>query len=365
MISKNSTGLTLGNYSIPGSSADELRKGYTGYEKDSESGLDFAEARYYNATHGRYTSVDPLTASVETKDPQTFNRYSYVLNSPYKFIDPLGLLPVSATTKCNFQCRVMDAINNGGKLSEADYALAAFHIQNGTALAYAFLNASYAAIGRQNANQSPATAQQNEGTNYPANPNAPVPGSTYFEAPTFAELTQLKEDSNPGATAALQILENTRNAESIYNNFTVYQRAAFVNTIAAIADAKLSLDGVKHEGFYTGGKKSNAFGVILSGVTKENLDGHGLGKSGFLGLGGRRSPGDIKFASLEASRLKGRPGNRVAFDVDLYNPKSGIKNFIKHLGEVGFNSRNGFTTQPADVARALTARGVISGVRTR
>ena len=55
-------------------SAEETRKGYTGYEKDSESGLDFAQARYYNAVHGRFTSVDPLTASASIRNPQTFNR---------------------------------------------------------------------------------------------------------------------------------------------------------------------------------------------------------------------------------------------------------------------------------------------------
>jgi len=74
----------------------ETRKGYTGYERDGESGLDFAQARYYNASHGRFTSVDPLVASAEIKNPQTFNRYAYVLNSPYKFSDPLGLLPQSS-----------------------------------------------------------------------------------------------------------------------------------------------------------------------------------------------------------------------------------------------------------------------------
>ncbi len=52
-----------------------------------------AQARYYNPKHGRFTSVDPLTASANVKNPQTFNRYSYVLNSPYKFTDPLGLIP--------------------------------------------------------------------------------------------------------------------------------------------------------------------------------------------------------------------------------------------------------------------------------
>ncbi len=79
--------------------SSETRKGYTGYEKDTESGLEFAQARYYNATHGRFTSVDPLTASANVKNPQTFNRYSYVLNSPYKFTDPLGLIP--STTGAN------------------------------------------------------------------------------------------------------------------------------------------------------------------------------------------------------------------------------------------------------------------------
>ena len=76
-------------------SADEVRKQYTGYERDDESGLDFAQARYYNSSHGRFTSVDPLTASATIKNPQTFNRYAYVLNSPYKFTDSLGLIPVS------------------------------------------------------------------------------------------------------------------------------------------------------------------------------------------------------------------------------------------------------------------------------
>jgi RHS repeat-associated protein len=71
--------------------ASAVRKRYTGYERDDESGLDYAQARYYNNAHGRFTSVDPLTASATIKNPQTFNRYSYCLNSPYKFTDPLGL----------------------------------------------------------------------------------------------------------------------------------------------------------------------------------------------------------------------------------------------------------------------------------
>jgi RHS repeat-associated protein len=67
---------------------EEIRQDYTGYQKDDESGLEFAQARYYNNKHGRFTRVDPLVASANVKDPQTFKRYSYAMNWPYKFTDP-------------------------------------------------------------------------------------------------------------------------------------------------------------------------------------------------------------------------------------------------------------------------------------
>ena len=84
--------------------AGATRKDYTGYEKDEESGLEFAQARYYNSSHGRFTSVDPLVASATIRNPQTFNRYSYGLNSPYKFTDPLGLLSQYTTGACGGRC---------------------------------------------------------------------------------------------------------------------------------------------------------------------------------------------------------------------------------------------------------------------
>ena len=88
VTSSQRTGGSTGNgYDPPG-----VRQDYTGYQKDGESGLEYAQARYYNPQHGRFTSVDPLTASATIRNPQSFNRYSYVLNSPYKFTDPLGLM---------------------------------------------------------------------------------------------------------------------------------------------------------------------------------------------------------------------------------------------------------------------------------
>jgi RHS repeat-associated protein len=120
---------------------DDIRKQYTGYEKDEESGLDFAQARYYNGKHGRFTSVDPLVASANVKDPQTFNRYSYVMNSPYKFTDPLGLIAEggkpSLTSKI---ANYLDGGRKGSELSDDDIALVEFHIANGSAQYHAASN---------------------------------------------------------------------------------------------------------------------------------------------------------------------------------------------------------------------------------
>ncbi len=69
---------------------DTVRKQFTGYERDSEIELDFAQARYYNPAHGRFTTTDPLMASGRTENPQTWNRYNYVGNNPLVNIDPTG-----------------------------------------------------------------------------------------------------------------------------------------------------------------------------------------------------------------------------------------------------------------------------------
>ncbi len=91
--------------------ADGVRQKYTGYERDYESGLDFAQARYYNSKLGRFTSVDPLTASANVKDPQTFNRYSYVFNNPYKYTDNLGLMAETGCSAENANCSSSDGMS--------------------------------------------------------------------------------------------------------------------------------------------------------------------------------------------------------------------------------------------------------------
>jgi hypothetical protein len=48
------------------------------------------QARYYQNLQGRFTSADPLLASGRSANPQSWNRYSYVLNNPVRLTDPTG-----------------------------------------------------------------------------------------------------------------------------------------------------------------------------------------------------------------------------------------------------------------------------------
>jgi RHS repeat-associated protein len=63
----------------------------SGKERDAETGLDYFGARYYSGAQGRFTSADPLLNSGRPDIPQSWNRYSYTLNNPLRFIDPDGL----------------------------------------------------------------------------------------------------------------------------------------------------------------------------------------------------------------------------------------------------------------------------------
>ncbi|WDD97736.1 RHS repeat-associated core domain-containing protein [Thalassomonas actiniarum] len=61
--------------------------GYTGHKFDTDLGLSYMQARYYDPVIGRFYSNDPVGF---TGDVDTFNRYSYVANNPYKYTDPDG-----------------------------------------------------------------------------------------------------------------------------------------------------------------------------------------------------------------------------------------------------------------------------------
>lgn len=71
--------------------SDDTSYTFTDQEKDKETEFFYYGARYYDATAGRFISEDP--AEADWNDPQSINRYVYVLNNPLKYNDPYGEQP--------------------------------------------------------------------------------------------------------------------------------------------------------------------------------------------------------------------------------------------------------------------------------
>ncbi len=67
---------------------------YTGAEELPGTTVHSLGPRGYDLELGRFLSPDPLVP--DTADPQSYNRYSYVLNNPMDLLDPSGLNPESS-----------------------------------------------------------------------------------------------------------------------------------------------------------------------------------------------------------------------------------------------------------------------------
>src|SRR5205085_5178070 len=78
--------------------ADTVSQKFTAYEDDAETNLEYAEARYYSSSGGRFTSTDPFSGSMSLTDPQSLNRYSYVSNNPVNSTDHSGMIGGAPST---------------------------------------------------------------------------------------------------------------------------------------------------------------------------------------------------------------------------------------------------------------------------
>ena len=109
------TSLPFGDgQSTSGSCSDASPMHFTGKERDTESGLDNFGARFDSSNLGRFMSPDPYNSMIIRQgmkvgglpeeaadnffngfldDPQNWNKYTYALNNPLRFIDPTGAAP--------------------------------------------------------------------------------------------------------------------------------------------------------------------------------------------------------------------------------------------------------------------------------
>jgi RHS repeat-associated protein len=95
-----------------GPGVDATEHHFTGKERDSESGNDYFEARYYASSMGRFMSPDwsakeePVPYA-QLDDPQSLNLYAYVRNNPLTRTDLTGHCP---------QCALVLGTTEGGAL---------------------------------------------------------------------------------------------------------------------------------------------------------------------------------------------------------------------------------------------------------
>lgn len=61
---------------------------FTTYQRDQETGLDYALARYYDSRTGGFCSADPVEGT--PTDPESWNRYVYARDNPVNLTDPSG-----------------------------------------------------------------------------------------------------------------------------------------------------------------------------------------------------------------------------------------------------------------------------------
>jgi RHS repeat-associated protein len=89
---------------------------FTSDERDSETTLDHTWFRQYSPLLGRWITPDPFAGYID--NPQSLNRYAYVLNGPMTFTDPLGLV---CGDEPNMPCNQGNSGGGGGSGSFAGY----------------------------------------------------------------------------------------------------------------------------------------------------------------------------------------------------------------------------------------------------
>ena len=92
---------------------------YTGHDYNFVLGVWFAQARMYDSGTKRFNAVDVVKGNVGAS--ATFNRYTYCLDNPFAYIDPLGLSIVKV---------------EGGKITIGEKSYTDFYMDDQTGMIY-------------------------------------------------------------------------------------------------------------------------------------------------------------------------------------------------------------------------------------
>lgn len=90
-VSETCTGFAFGD-GVTCTGTNWTFNGFTDDIHDPETNLEHTLFRQYSGTQGRWLIPDPAgTGSADPSNPQTWNRYAYVMNNAVNAVDPLGL----------------------------------------------------------------------------------------------------------------------------------------------------------------------------------------------------------------------------------------------------------------------------------
>jgi RHS repeat-associated protein len=109
-----------------GPGSDPSEEHFTSKVRDPNSNLDYFGARYYNSNMGRFLTPKYSMYGVIMELPQSWNKYSYVINRPLFASDPDGRCPwcvgaiVGGVVEGGFDLG-KQLYNNGGSLSKVSW----------------------------------------------------------------------------------------------------------------------------------------------------------------------------------------------------------------------------------------------------
>lgn len=139
--------------------------GFTGHVQDAATDLDYMQQRYYDPDIGIFLSSDQLSVDPETG--HAFGRYSYVVNNPFRYVDPDGRC--EKTTGSN----ICGAGSGGSKLQIVGYRSPVNVVRSPDATVAA--NPAQAISGEHDKGEGQNPRPEETGAPYPDG-RIPIPG---------------------------------------------------------------------------------------------------------------------------------------------------------------------------------------------
>ena len=181
---------------------------------DNETNTDHATFRQYGNIQGRWMSPDPYYGSYDSSNPQSMDRYGYVLNDPLVYVDPDGTTGSCDGTgsDCEEPCADgCDLGGAGGGQSQTQQAMVTFMIDAWDIPPQNLANEYFLSVLGTPQNLPMIFASSGSGTGGPSNAPSNAPTNSTCQA-TLLSMANQQLGTN----------FNSSNIDGSYTNGTAY-----------------------------------------------------------------------------------------------------------------------------------------------